>query len=101
MANFFGQAKDLYEAQRKSKQMQKKMRKIKVSGQSKDGDVRVYFNGAQELENITIESELLDPDRQDEVVDGIKEAYKDYQKKLQKELAKDIDIDQLRGMLGM
>lgn len=101
MANVFGQAKNLYDAQRKSKQMQKKMREIKVSGQSKDGSIRMYFNGAQELENITIESELLDPDRQEEVVEGIKEAYKDYQKKLQKELAKDIDIDQLRGILDL
>lgn len=101
MANMFGQAKDLYRMQREGKKMQKKMREVKVSGESRDGSVRVYFNGAQEFENLTIDSELLDPDRLDEIVGGFKEAYKDYQKKLQKELAKDLDINDLRGMLGM
>ena len=100
MANVFGQMKDVYRMQREAKKMQEKMRKVKVSGESRDGKVRVYFNGAQELENVTIDSELLDPDRHTESVDGMKEAYKDYQKKLQKELSKDVDIDQLRGMLG-
>ena len=100
MSNVFGQMKDLYKMQREAKKMQQQMRKVKVSGQSKDGLLRLYFNGAQELEDVTIDTELLDPEKQADVVEGFKEAYKDYQKKLQKELAKDMDINQLRGMLG-
>lgn len=100
MANIFSQAKDLYRMQREARRMQEEMRKVKVSGQSRDGKVRLYFNGAQEMENATIDDEILDPSMHDALVDGLKEAYKDYQKKLSKELSKDFDIDRLRGMLG-
>ena len=86
--------------QREAKKMQGEMRKVKVSGQSPDSKVRLYFNGAQELENVAIEDELLDPARREDLTEGLKEAYKDYQKKLSKELAKDFDINRLRGMLG-
>jgi len=92
--------KDLYKMQREAKKMQEEMKKVKVSGSSKDGLVRVYFNGAQEVENIAIADELLDVERRDDLISGFKEAYKDYQKKLQKELAKDFDISKLRNMLG-
>ena len=100
MANVFGQMKDVYRMQREAKKMQKKMREVKVTGESKDGLVRLYFNGAQELENATVDPELLDQDRLPDLVEGLKEAHKDYQKKLQKELAKDMDLGQLRDMLG-
>lgn len=100
MSNVFGQMKDLYKMQREAKKMQKKMKKIKVTGESRNEKVRMYFNGAQELENITFEDELLDPDRVDDLADAIKEAYKDFQKKLQKEMAKDMDMGQLKNMLG-
>lgn len=100
MANVFGQMKDLYKMQREAKKMQEQMRKVKVSGSSKDGMVRMYFNGAQELENVTVDDEVLALESAEDLTNAIKEAYKDYQKKLQKELAKDVDIDQIRGMLG-
>lgn len=100
MANAFNQMKDLYKMQREAKKMQKKMKAVKVSGESRDGLVRMYFNGAQELEDMTIDSSLLSEDQVGNLVEDIKEAYKDFQKKLQKEMAKDVDIDQLRGMLG-
>ena len=95
-----GQMGALPRRMREAKKLQKEMRKVKVSGRSKDELVRMYFNGAQELENVTIDEELLDPDRISDLVDGIKEAHKDYQKKLQKEMTKDLDMDQLRGILG-
>lgn len=100
MSNVFGQMKDVYRMQREAKKMQEQMKKVKVSGESRDGLVRMYFNGAQELENVTIDPELLDTTRASDLVDAIKEAYKDHQKKLQKELAKEMDLDQLRGLLG-
>lgn len=100
MANVFGQMKDLYKMQREAKKLQEQMRTVKVSGSSRDGTVRMYFNGAQEIENVTIDDEVLSSESTEDIADAIKEAYKDYQKKLQKELAKDVDIDQVRGMLG-
>ncbi len=100
MSNVFGQMKDVYRMQREAKKMQEQMKKVKVSGESRDGLVRMYFNGAQELENVTVDPELLDTTRASDLIDAIKEAYKDHQKKLQKELAKEMDMDQLRGLLG-
>jgi DNA-binding protein YbaB len=100
MANVFGQMKELYKMQREAKKMQKKMRKVKVTGESKDGKIRMYFNGAQELEDVSIESSILSEENQEDVVNGIKEAYKDFQKKLQKKMAKNFDMDQLKGMMG-
>jgi DNA-binding YbaB/EbfC family protein len=100
MSNVFSQMKDLYKMQREAKKMQQEMRQVKVSGQSRDGKVRLYFNGAQEIENVVIEDELLDPAMHDALAERLKEAYKDYQKKLSKELSKDFDINRLRGMLG-
>lgn len=100
MAHVFGQMKDLYKMQREAKKMQEQMRQIKVTGESKKGTVRMYFNGAQELENVTVDESLLDSDSPEAVICAIKEAYKDYQKKLQKEMSKNVDISQLKGMLG-
>ena len=98
--SMFGQVGALPKRMREAKKMQKEMRKVKVTGRSKDESVRMYFNGAQELENVTIDDELLNPDSVSALVDGIKEAHKDYQKKLQKEMTKDLDMDQLRDILG-
>jgi DNA-binding protein YbaB len=100
MANLFGQMKDIYKMQKEAKQMQKKMRKVKVTGESKDGNIRMYFNGAQELEDVSVDSSVLSEDNQDKVVEGIKQAYKDYQKKLQKKMARNFDMDQLKNMMG-
>jgi DNA-binding protein YbaB len=100
MANPLGQAKDIYKLQREAKAMQKKLREKVISGESKDGRVRIYLNAAQEFEDIKIDDSLLDPNQFDTLKTGMKQAYKDYQKKLQKEMMKDFDMDQLKGMLG-
>lgn len=100
MANIFGQMKDLYKMQREAKKMQDKMKKLKVTGESKDGNIRMYFNGAQELEDMTIDSSILNPEDQDRIVEGVKQAYQDFQKKLQKKMAKNFDMDQLKSMMG-
>lgn len=100
MANPLGQAKDLYKLQREAKQMQKKLKEKVLSGESKDGRVRIHMNAAQEFEDIHIDDSLLDPDEFDTLKTGFKQAFKDYQKKLQKEMMKDFDMDSLRGMLG-
>jgi DNA-binding protein YbaB len=100
MANIFGQMKDLYKMQREAKKMQDKMKKLKVTGESKDGNIRMYFNGAQELEDMTIDSSILNPEYQERIVEGVKQAYQDFQKKLQKKMAKNFDMDQLKSMMG-
>lgn len=100
MANPVGQMKDLYKLQREAKAMQNKLREKVITGESKDGRVRVHLNAAQEFEDIFIDDSLLDPSEFETLKTGMKQAFKDYQKKLQKEMMKDFDMDQLRGMLG-
>jgi DNA-binding protein YbaB len=86
--------------QKKAKAMQKKMQAIKIQAESKDGKVVLFMNGAQDIEDIHIDESLLSPDRMDVISMGVREASKDFQKKLQKQLAKDMDMDDLKGMLS-
>jgi DNA-binding YbaB/EbfC family protein len=100
MANPFGQMKDMYKMQREAKKMQQKMREKIITGESKNGDLKLFMNAAQEFEDIDIEDSLLDPARKDDFKKALKEAFKEYQKKLQKEMMKDFDMDSLKNMLG-
>lgn len=100
MANPFGQMGDLYKLQKEARQMQKQMKNISVSGFSKNEDVEVVIDGTQEIQEIGIEDELMNPDKKKDLTKGIMQAMKDAQKKLQKEMMKDMDMDKLKGMLG-
>ncbi|MFH1546914.1 MAG: YbaB/EbfC family nucleoid-associated protein [bacterium] len=96
----FDQLKDMYKMQREAKKLQEEMRKIRITGESRDGKLKVYYNGAQELEDMNIDDSLMDPSMKDLFVKNMKEAQKDFQKKLQKQAMKDIDMDQIRNILG-
>jgi DNA-binding YbaB/EbfC family protein len=98
--NTFGNMKDLYKMQKEAKEMQKKLRKQIVSGESKDGSVKVYMNAAKEFENIEIDDSLMDPDMKELLKKRMAEAFKNLEKRLQKEMAKSFDMDDLKGMLG-
>lgn len=84
--------------QNEAKKMQNKMRERKIKGDSKNGLIRLYMNGAQELEDIFIDEQYLEEGMLDEIRKGFKEAFKDYQKKMQKEMVQDVDLDQLKSM---
>ena len=92
--------KELIKMQMEAKKMQNRLREKKLSGESKDGMLKIYLNGAQEFEDIWIDDTLMDVDMMDRFKKDMKEAFKDYQKKLQKEMAQDFDLDKIKGMLG-
>ena len=96
----FNNLKDLYKMQKEAKEMQKKLRMQIISGESKDGSVKIFMNAAKEFEDIKIADNLMDPDMLDLLKKRMKEAFADLDKKLQKEMAKQFDMDSLRGMLG-
>ena len=100
MAGAFNQMKDLYKMQKEAREMQKKMKTVMVTGMSDNELVEIRINGTQEVEEIEIDDQLLDPDRKKDLIKDIKQALKDAQKKLQKELMKDMDINKLKDMLG-
>ena len=87
---------ELLKMQSEARKMQKKMRERKITGESRDGLLKIYMNGAQEFEDIQINEDMD--------IDGIKrrmkEAFKDYQKRLQKEMAQDMDLDSLKNMFN-
>lgn len=89
---------ELIKMQNEAKKMQNKMRERKIKGDSKNGLIRLYMNGAQELEDIFIDEQYLEEGMLDEIRKGFKEAFKDYQKKMQKEMVQDVDLDQLKSM---
>jgi len=89
--------REILRMQSEAKKMQKKMREKKISGESKDGLLKIYMNGAQEFEDIYIDEDILDTD---EIKKRMKEAFKNYQKKLQKEMAQDMDLDSLKKMFS-
>ena len=101
MANPFSQAKNLYKMQKEARAMQTKMKQVQVNGFSKNEQVEVVMNGANELENVLIDDALLSVEKKELLEKYILEAYKDAAKKLQKELMKDMDLDKMKSMLGM
>ncbi|MFC1780486.1 YbaB/EbfC family nucleoid-associated protein [Patescibacteria group bacterium] len=97
----FGKLGEIYKLQKEARAMQKKMKAITIDGESKDGDVVVRINGVNEVEDIDIDEELLTPENKEKLVKKIKQAFKAANKKLQKEMMKDVDMDKMKGMLGM
>jgi len=92
--------RELIKMQMEAKKMQNRLREKKISGESKDGMLKIFMNGAQEFEDIWVDDDLMDSEMMDRFKKDMKEAFKDYQKRLQKEMAQDIDLDQIKGMLG-
>jgi len=91
---------ELIKMQNEAKKMQNKMREKKIKGESKNGMIIIFMNGAQEFEDIYIDEQYLDPDMGDAIKNGMKEAFKDYQKKLQKDMAQDVDMEQIQKLFG-
>lgn len=100
MANPFENMKEIYKLQKEARQMQKKLKEQKITGESKDGKVTVYMNAAQEYESIDIDDSLMSPDMKDLLEKDIEQAFSDYQKNLQKHLKKSMSMDDIKGMLS-
>ncbi len=72
--------KELIKMQMEAKKMQNRLREKKISGESKDGMLKIFMNGAQEFEDVWIDDNLMDIDMLDRFKKDMKEAFKDYQK---------------------
>lgn len=86
--------------QMEAKKMQNRLREKKIAGESKDGMIKIFMNGAQEFEDIWVDDNLLDPSMLDRFKKDMKEAFKSYQKALQKEMAQDMDLDKIKSMFS-
>jgi DNA-binding protein YbaB len=100
MKNIFGQVGDLYKMQKEAKKMQNDMKKVVVSGLSRNEDVEVVMNGAQEVIEIGIDDSYMLIDQKSKLERALMEAFKDGQKKIQKKMMQDMDMDKIKNMLG-
>ena len=87
-------------------QMQNKIQKAEVEGQSAGGLVTLTLTGEHELKKIVIKPECVDKDDIDGLQDLIKSAYNDARKKLDKETQMPKmpgfgNMGNLTNMLGM
>jgi DNA-binding YbaB/EbfC family protein len=92
--------RELIRMRQEAKKMQNKLREKKITGESKDGMLKIFMNGAQEFEDIWVDENLMDSEDMDRFKKNMKEAFKNYQKNLQREMAQDMDLDQLKNILG-
>lgn len=64
--------KNLYELQKKARQIQKELKDIEVEASSNDGWVTVVFNGEQHLTEISISEEALSAENKRELEKDLK-----------------------------
>lgn len=68
----FGKMKDLYDLQKKARQVQKELKETEIEAKSNDGWVTVVFNGEQHLIDIEIADEALQVENKHELEKDIK-----------------------------
>ncbi|MEK9155987.1 MAG: YbaB/EbfC family nucleoid-associated protein [Patescibacteria group bacterium] len=68
----FGKMKDLYELQKKARQIQKELKETEIEAKSNSGWVTVIFNGEQHMTEIDIDENALRPENKRELEKEIK-----------------------------
>lgn len=69
----FGQMKDMYQLQKKAKQMQKELKNLEIEAKSNDGFVTVVVSGEMKIVSLDINEELLSPDQKKKLEASIKD----------------------------
>ncbi len=90
-----GQAKQMYDLQKKAKKVQKELQDLLIEASSLDGKVAVVFNGEQKIEEITIDESLLTADNKVNLEKGIKDAVSQALKKAQQ-----VAADKMKTVAG-
>ena len=68
----FSKMKDMYQLQKKARQIQKELKDTEIEAKSSDGWVTVLMNGEQHLTDIEIADEALTPENKKELEKDIK-----------------------------
>jgi len=80
----FNQMKQLYEMQKKAKEIQKQLENIKIEKSNFSNSLTVKVNGAQKMESLTIDSSYLNEakkaDLEKSIVKLVNDALEDAQK---------------------
>jgi len=63
----FDKAKQLYQLQKKAREVQKELKNTEVESRSVDGLISVVFTGDQKVKTVEIHESLLTPDKKREI----------------------------------
>lgn len=83
--------------------VQKEMKKMEVSGSSKDGLVKVKLNGLMKIVGVEIDDSLLSPESKRFIESKLIDAHKQAQKKIETQMRSQMslgDMQQMAGMMG-
>jgi DNA-binding YbaB/EbfC family protein len=69
----FGQMKDMYQLQKKAKQMQKELKELEIEARSTDGNVTAVVSGEMKIVSINISEEALKPENKKSLEQSIKD----------------------------
>lgn len=83
----FGQMKDMYQLQKKAKQMQKELKNLEIEARSTDGLVSVVVSGEMKIVSISIDDALMNPERKRELEQSLKDVAGQAMAKAQSESA--------------
>jgi DNA-binding YbaB/EbfC family protein len=83
----FGQMKDMYQLQKKAKQMQKELKNLEIEARSTDGLVSVVVSGEMKIVSISIDDTLMNPERKRELEQSLKDVAGQAMAKAQSESA--------------
>lgn len=67
----FDKAKELYQLQKKAKEVQKELKNIEVEAQSSDGSVTAIFTADQKIKSIDISEEMLEAGKKRDLEDKL------------------------------
>lgn len=89
----FGQAKDLYKLQKKAKQIKEQLKNLHIEAEVEG--VKVVINAEQEVQEVTINEELLKPEHKEKLEQILKTVMNKAIKK-----AQEVAAEQMRDMMG-
>lgn len=87
--------KQLYDMQKKAKQIQKELKETEVEAKSSDGFVTVVFNGEMHIVGLEIDEALLAPEKKRELENTLKNTIGQSISKAQA-----IAAEKAKGMMG-
>lgn len=70
----FDKARQLYDLQKKARAIQKELKDTEVEAKAASGAVTVVFNGEQHIQEVSIDEEMLQPAKKQELEKALQQA---------------------------
>lgn len=83
----FGQMKEMYQLQKKAKEVQKELKNLEIEARSTDGLVAAVVNGEMKIVEIQISDEMMDPSKKSALEAAVKDTVSQAMAKAQAESA--------------